>query len=1141
MMLKRAESGKRVARRNGFYTGILTFIVVVCFAAMAIPYAVASVGATSIEGISQNESIVSGNMTTISISNSEQGSNCFSAEPPEELTLTQSPMEETIPSPTEEVIIPNSTANQTSTSEITVTPTPSTLNNSPALEIQSLECVDVPLEYPIYRSSENGPKLTTGNAEFVTDSSAILTGTLSNSDPDILYQIRFRYQISGNDGKFFSQPISVKGNSKFSIPITDLRPGTTYIFRAIGGISDPYINDAPNPSRSFKTAGTELPGTISSISASIDKDLIDYLDELLPDDGNCEYYNSAWEISPAQYKLMILAGIWSEGGKCGYSAHSNCVPDDACTHSAISNFVFSTGIGPAQVDRGQEHILDVGWDNWSTIEKLDWTKSLVSSLRVLKYHLDTCQKKGKLNCIEDMRACIKTTWFGYKIEEEGGLWASDWSAVTGTTWDTVKNGNKSCATLLGNSDITLEDIKGNVKGEWEDYHTVVRKIGKLRWKVMTDADINGYFDTYQILAGRLYGEQNTYYYMNTGSDVKGTEIWAYYNPEDSVHNLKSVFVRDYNAAKLYPLNAFPVTRSGSTISKGVIENMPEVGIFTCTPSNPKVGERIIFNYKVSAPEGVSSVELWRINDASKHDDCNIADDRWELIRSVQSITEIGTIEVISPVTGTHWYGLHVVDDTGAWACEKTPIRLTILEDSHIPEVISPDAGTQYDSDSVCVMINLKDIDIADKYEVVLSDGETRKSKEYSSLPVTITDSEIWGSDLPDGEYTVKYRYHFDENEQYGYSEGYSDFSTSVSFTVGEVEDKKIFFDSAQPYTSVSIKLKERTGTAALPASDSCVESLQNSESPGVYIYRGTTPLNISISDLSQSLPSDIVSSETDSEDYALGDRVEIKFSKYGYATEFVNITLGETENYTVDLASAMPESGLTDLIAKRIFTTTEIRRGEETSFYVEVINDGDVAAGPFNVGLWFFNGTLNFLGKNEVSLIPAKESLVVSGWSVVWPNDNGSYPVIAWVDCDDAVVNETDKINNLFPGIGRATKVNETTKLRPPTLLSPANGSTIDDDTPTFTWSPVEGADYYCLNYSGLDYPYLSTIKELNGASYAHHWLDRFIRDGTFQWNVTSYNITTGCSEVSPDSYFTLKIDRTKLRGPKAIEIGSDG
>jgi hypothetical protein len=726
---------------------------------------------------------------------------------------------------------------------------------------------------------------------------------------------------------------------------------------------------------------------------------------------------------------MILAGMWAEGGKCGYSAHSSAT-SDSYSHTSVSEFVFSTGIGPMQVDRGKAEILGKGWENWSTIEKLDWKSSLESSLSVIYYTIDKKHNKGELHFIEDIRNAIKNTWFGYHTEAEGdlGLWVpldknlestqGDWYAVTGTTWDSVKESNRSTGTLLKDQDIVLKDIRENIQGEWDDYHNVVRKIGNLHWRI-TSINIDGCFETYQVLSQRLYNNQNTYYYMQTESDEKGTEIWAYYNPGDQNHDLKCIFVRDYNTEKKYPQNALPISTLGTTVTEDVIKNIPKVDSFTITSSNIKTDDTITFNYKISAPEGASSVELWRVNDADKHDDGNIADDKWELIQSVQSTTEIGTIETISSVAGTYWYGLHVVDGSGAWVCEKTPIRVTIFDDSHIPEVLSPEAGAQYDSDSVCVMINLKNIDIADRYEVVLSDGETQKSKNYSSLPVTITDSEIWGSALPDGEYTVKYRYHFDENEQYGYSEGYSDFSEPVNYIVGEVEDKKILFDSTQPYTSVSIKLKERTGTAALLASDGYIEGLQNSESPGVYIYRGTTPLNISISDLSQSLPSGIVSSGTDSENYVSGDKVEVKFSKYGYATEFANITLGETENYTVDLASTTPESGLTDLIAKRIFTTTGIRRGEETSFYVEVINDGDTAVGPFNVGLWFHNGTTNLISKKEVSSIPAKESLVVNGWSVVWPADNESHPVIAWADCD-GVVNETDEINNLFPGIGQA-------------------------------------------------------------------------------------------------------------------------
>jgi len=1144
MTLTATDPRKQIAYTNGRRADILTIIAVVILTVASLLFLVAPAGAASIGSVALNESAIHDNVTSIDVSGSEQGSNYSAAESPEESTLTQSLTEEATLLPTEEVTHSTS-ASQIPALEFIIAPTPADLESNLAVEIQTSEFEEILTENPMYQSSGT-PTLTTGDAEFVTESSAILTGTIKGGDPNTVYQIRFRYNIDGNNGKQFSQPINVKGNCVFEIPIANLRPGTIYIFRAIGGISDPYIPDASN-CNSFKTWGMEPPGVTSSIKATIDRDLLDYFDQLLPDDGNCEYYNRSWEITPQQYKLMILAGMWAEGGKCGYSAHSSAT-SDSYKHTSVSEFVFSTGVGPMQVDRGKAEILGKGWENWSTIEKLDWKSSLESSLSVIYYTLDKKHNEGELHSIEDMRNATKNTWFGYHTEAEGnlGLWVpldknlestqGDWYAVTGTTWDSVKESNNSTGTLLKDQNIILKDIRDNVCGEWDDYHNVVRKIGNLHWKI-TSTNIDGCFETYQVLSQRLYNNQNTYYYMQTESGETGTEIWAYYNQSDQNHDLKCIFVRDYNTEKEYPQNALPISTLGTTVTEDVIKNIPKVDSFTITSSNIKTGDTFTFNYKISAPKGASSVELWRVNDADKHDDGNIADDKWELIQSVQSTTEIGTIETISSVAGTYWYGLHVVDNSGAWACEKTPIRVTVFDDSHIPEVLSPEAGTQYDSDSVCVVINLKNIDIADKYEVVLSDGKTQKSKEYSSLPLTITDSEIWGSALPDGEYTVKYRYHFDENEQYGYSEGYSDFSEPVNYIVGEVEDKKILFDSTQPYTSVSIKLKESTHTASLSASGGDFEDLQDAESSEVYIYRGTTPLNISIADLSQPLPSGIVSSGMDSEDYILGDKVEIQFSKYGYATKVVNITLGETDNYTINLTAAMPDPGLTDLIAKRIFTPTAIRRGEQTYFNVEVINDGDVATGPFNVGLWFHNGTTNLIGTKEVSSIPAKESLVVNGWSVVWPADNESHPVIAWVDCD-AVINETDEINNLFPGIGRASNPNETTTLRPPTLLSPANGSTIDDDTPTFTWSPVEGADYYCLNYSKEPYSSTNTVNELRWPSYTR---SSSLANGNYRWNVASYNATTGWSSASPDSYFTLKFLGIQLLNPKDIEFGADG
>ena len=1051
MALTIIDPRKQIARKYGRSTDIFAIIAVIILTATSALLGVAPAGAASVGSVALNESAISDNVTSINISNREPDLDSYPTEPPEGPQQTQIQTGGATSSPTG-TCTSNSTLNESPKILEQISEPIYTLVGFPGPEVHSIEGISVTSNLV---ADNSGIVVETTDVKIITDNSAILCGRISGGNKGETYIVKFRYnyeystglrQTTYSDSK---EVIFSKENEQiyFEIPVYHLRPGVGYACRALCGISDPYI-EASN-TRNFETSG------VTSDAITIDSDLIKELNKLVPNYGDSEYFNSNWDIWPSQYKLMILTCIMGEGGLQGYSVQSSLYyafhdkygvlqdyPDTFC-HVDNNNFYYGIGIGPMQIDQGQSP----GWHKWSTLRKYNWKECLESTLSVMHNKLNLLD----ISSMEDVRSGLKTTWFAYK----DSAWSNTWSAVTGTEWTDVAY---SCIEEGSLGDRDAQEIIESVSGEWNNYRTVIRKIGSLEWKIDkvdgvvtysnpdVPLEVNGRHETYQISARNQHG-QHTFLYIDLAD--KNTEIWAYYDGD--INNVKYVFAREYGvngettSYKIDPTSSsrtiatLPgsiksdqstlVYSAGKTTTNSVIQNAPIVKSFFSSPDrhNLRVGDRLQFDYEVSAANGIENIFLLRITDKEYCDDSIIDDtELWCPIISAEerTLTKGAIGDDSSPSTGTYWYGLHVVDGSGAWACEKTPIRVTVFDDSHIPEVLSPEAGAQYDSDSFCVRINLKNIDIADKYEVVLSDSENQKSKEYSSLPVTITDSEIWGSALPDGEYTVKYRYHFDENERYGYAEGYSDFSTPVSFTVGEVEDKKIFFDSAQPYTSVSIKLKERTGTAALLASGSCVEDLQESESPGVYIYRGTTPLNISITDLSQSLPSGIVSSETDSEDYVSGDKVEVKFSKYGYATEFVNITLGETENYTVALASATPESGLTDLIAKRIFTTTGIRRGEETTFYVEVINDGDTAVGPFNVGLWFHNGTTNLIGKKEVSSIPAKESLVVNGWSVVWPADNESHSVIAWADCD-GVVNETDEINNLFPGIGQAKESEE--------------------------------------------------------------------------------------------------------------------
>jgi hypothetical protein len=118
---------------------------------------------------------------------------------------------------------------------------------------------------------------------------------------------------------------------------------------------------------------------VTAISASTDSDLLNYLDTLI-DPANSEYFNTSWQISKDQYKIMIAALIWGEGNKAGYTAHSIYVDKsgikgkgDCLDHSdphLYNKFWFSSGIGPLQVDR--RGLTSDLWSYWPTIKKLDY-------------------------------------------------------------------------------------------------------------------------------------------------------------------------------------------------------------------------------------------------------------------------------------------------------------------------------------------------------------------------------------------------------------------------------------------------------------------------------------------------------------------------------------------------------------------------------------------------------------------------------------------------------------------------------------------------------------------------------------------------------------------------------------------------
>lgn len=97
---------------------------------------------------------------------------------------------------------------------------------------------------------------------------------------------------------------------------------------------------------------------ILEVTAAIDGDLLNLIDQYAE-----EYYNKTWNLTLNQYKAWITTIAWGEGGKGGYTAHSQTgssvkgLNGDRFNHinesaTKAHKFRFSTGIGPFQIDRG---------------------------------------------------------------------------------------------------------------------------------------------------------------------------------------------------------------------------------------------------------------------------------------------------------------------------------------------------------------------------------------------------------------------------------------------------------------------------------------------------------------------------------------------------------------------------------------------------------------------------------------------------------------------------------------------------------------------------------------------------------------------------------------------------------------------
>lgn len=411
-------------------------------------------------------------------------------------------------------------------------------------------------------------KLHTDIATGVTSNSAILHGHITGLKSGEEYPVCFRYE-GGITGKTkVGNTIVSTASPDFEFDLTGLQPGVTYYYRAVHvdsqGVKDgeKHPIDSDN-NESFSTSAT------SPVTPSDDGALDSFLENLNQTiENNPEYFNSEWKITKDQYKIMLASLAYAEGGKLGYSVHSSFLNEsgpDMYQHVDASNFYFSRGIGPFQIDL-------LGY-NWPTIKKLNSVDATQLTLSEHKRLLS-----GGVGDIDDVREGAASKWMAYG---NNNYWASQWESLTGTNWDNVKTCNGSNPLPFTWNEFKIK-YKNNKNSFWYPYGQVVKDIGKQHWLIKTGDEIetdslkkiaiDKPLETYIIKAIGI-GKEWEYYYANDESN--GTEFLAYYNPAEEQYNLKSIFWREY-VGGAYPekiiKNPGQVQKAGKTLGHKVIQD-----------------------------------------------------------------------------------------------------------------------------------------------------------------------------------------------------------------------------------------------------------------------------------------------------------------------------------------------------------------------------------------------------------------------------------------------------------------------------------------------------------------------------------------------------------------------------------------
>ena len=109
--------------------------------------------------------------------------------------------------------------------------------------------------------------------------------------------------------------------------------------------------------------------------------------------------------------------------------------------------------------------------------------------------------------------------------------------------------------------------------------------------------------------------------------------------------------------------------------------------------------------------------------------------------------------------------------------------------------------------------------------------------------------------------------------------------------------------------------------------------------------------------------------------------------------------------------------------------------------------------------------------------------------------------------------------------------------IQAPTLASPLDGSTITDNTPTFTWTPVNGASFYDFQLAS-DNDFKSGVLTVKDLSTTSHTLVEPLTSGEWYWRVRSGDNSTHVGLWSQTQWFTVE---AALTPPDPIYIkGND-